>query len=1018
MPPPASLTLMCLIAASTVLGRETWNINRDWKFIREDVKGAEVPAYNDDGWSPVHLPHTFSLPYFLWPDFYTGYGWYRKHLKVPSGWMGKNVSLEFEAAFQEAEIFVNGRKVGAHRGGYVGFPVDITPALHEGDNVIAVRLNNLWQPDLAPRAGDHTFSGGLYRDVSIVVSDPVRIAWKGTFVTTPQLAATGGQSSVVRIVTELENTSSTTRTVELQTDIISPAGAKIAGVSSSVQIPAGGRSEVVQTTPAITALQLWSPESPALYTAASTLRDGKTQLDETTTHFGFRWTEWNAEKGFFLNGKHVWVQGANVHQDQAGWGDAVTNAGHWRDVKMLKDAGFNFIRGSHYPKDPAFAEACDRLGVMWISENIFWGIGGKHRDGTWYASAYPVTEKDEPGFEQSVLDSLRAMIRIHRNSPSIIGWSVSNEPFFSDCSMAKVAGLLKRSVDLAHELDPSRPAGIGGAQRPLGPDRIDRIGDFAAYNGDGATQPSFQNPGVPSLVSEYGSVVADRPGKFDPGWGDLKAQLTDGTPSRFPWRSGVAVWCMYDHGSHAGLNLARMGIVDYFRLPKRAYYWYRENLAGVPPPAWPAKGTPAAITITSDKAVLNATDGTDDTQIVVTLVGQSGNPVDAATPVTLSIASGPGEFPTGSSITFTPPGRGEASDIAIRDGRAAIAFRSYQGGETVIKAHADGLPETSLKIMTRGEPAYQQGITPPTPDRPYARCRTASANEVPSSSAPVLALNRPTSASSAAGGAPAGLANDGNLSTAWRAVADTRAEASWEVFLEVAYDIDRIELHFPSPAPHRYWIDVNADGKWSTVVDQSDSSRTDLTRVAVGNFGRAVSGVRVRFAANGPVPELAEVSVGGDKLVQFPPGRISGTIIGTEGSFLNRPETTREAAFDGRFDTFFDAPGTDNAWIGLDLGNGRSSKVSAIAYSPRSAPDNNSYPGRMIGGKLQGANRQDFSDAEDLWLIQDPPHTGVLTTEKLAVPRGPFRYLRYLGPKGSSANLSELRFLAPDQPTH
>lgn len=1016
MPQLSRLTLMSLLAVSTAMGRETWNINRNWKFIREDAKGAEAVSYDDREWRPVHLPHTFSLPYFLWPDFYTGYGWYRKHLQVPASWMGKNVSLEFEAAFQEAEIFVNGRKVGTHRGGYVGFPVDITPALQEGDNIIAVRLNNLWQPDLAPRAGDHTFSGGLYRDVSIVVTDPVRIAWRGTFVTTPQLSANGGRSSTVQILTEVENTSPTARAVTLQTDIIDPAGAKIATVSSQVEIPAGGRSEVIQTTPAVKGPQLWSPESPALYTAASSLRDGDAPLDDMVTHFGFRWTEWSAEKGFFLNGRHVWLQGADVHQDQAGWGDAVTNAAHWRDVKMLKEAGFNFIRGSHYPKDPAFAEACDRLGVMWISENIFWGIGGRHRDGAWYASAYPVTEKDEPGFEQSVLDSLRAMIRIHRNSPSIIGWSVSNEPFFSDCSMTKVAGLLKRSVDLAHELDPSRPAGVGGAQRPLGQDRIDRIGDFAAYNGDGATQPAFQNPGVPSLVSEYGSVVTDRPGKFDPGWGDLKSQLTDGTPTRFPWRSGVAVWCMYDHGSHAGLNLARMGIVDYFRLPKRAYYWYRENLAGVPHPVWPVKGTPAAITITSDKAVLNATDGTDDTRIVVTLVDQSGNPVDAAIPVTLSITSGPGEFPTGSSITFTPPGQGEASDIAIRDGQAAIAFRSYYGGETVITAHAEGLPEASLKIMTRGEPAYQPGVTPPTPDRPYARYQAASVSEAPFPSAPVLALNRPTSASSSTADTPAALANDGNPATVWRAATDARGEISWEVFLEVAYDIDRIELHFPSPATHRYWIDVNTDGKWSTVVDQSDTSRSDLHRVAVGNFGQSASGVRVRFIPGGPVPALAEVSVGGDKHVEFPTGRISGTVIGTEGSFLNRPETTREAAFDGRLDTFFDVPRADNAWIGLDLGSGRATVVSAIAYAPRYAPDNTTYPDRMIGGKFQGANKPDFSDAEDLLLIKDTPKAGALTTEKLAAPRGPFRYLRYLAPKGSSGNISELRFLAPDHP--
>lgn len=413
--------------------------------------------------------------------------------------------------------------------------MDITRHIKSGKNLIAVRLNNLWQADLAPRAGDHTFSGGLYRDVRLVISDPLHVAWHGTFVTTPTLASKAGDESTVRIQTELRNNSAAPRNTMVRTDIIDPAGNQVASTVSNVSVPAGSDFTLDQTTTPIARPRLWSPEDPALYRAVTHVSTGSQTVDRYETNFGFRWIEWTADRGFFLNGRHTYLRGANVHQDHAGWGDAVTNAAHERDVRMVKEAGFNFIRGSHYPKDPAFGEACDKLGVMWLSENIFWGMGGSHRDGGWGASAYPVTPQDEAGFDQSVLDSLRAMIRIHRNHPSVITWSMCNEPFFSDSPISKVRSLLERCIALSHELDPTRPATIGGSQRPLNQDRIDRIGDIAGYNGDGANQPAFQNPGVPSMVSEYGSVITERPGAFDPGWGDpLKSQVINGRPGQFP----------------------------------------------------------------------------------------------------------------------------------------------------------------------------------------------------------------------------------------------------------------------------------------------------------------------------------------------------------------------------------------------------------------------------------------------------------------------------------------------------
>ena len=1007
--PLRPVLLVLLATASGALARETTNLNREWKFQPGDHPGAEATSYDAAKWSDIHLPHSFSIPYFMGTGFYTGYGWYRRSLEVPAAWKGKRIALEFEAAFQDAEVFVNGTRVTRHRGGYVGFPVEITGHVKPGKNLIAVRLNNLWQADLAPRAGDHTFSGGLYRDVRLVVTDPLHVTWCGTFVTTPTLAPKAGAESAVRIQTEVRNASAETAEATVRTDIVDPAGNTVATISTKLPVPVGETVTFDQTTPAVAKPQLWSPENPRLYRAVTTVSNKGGVADTCATTFGFRWFEWTSDRGFFLNGKHVWLSGANVHQDHAGWGDAVTNAAHERDVRMVKEAGFNFIRGSHYPKDPAFGDACDRLGVLWLSENVFWGIGGAHQDGGWSASAYPVTPEDEAGFEESVLDSLRAMIRIHRNHPSIVAWSTSNEPFFSDCPMPKVRGLLEQSVALAHELDPTRPAAIGGAQRPLDASRIDRLGDIAAYNGDGASQPAFQNPAVPSIVSEYGSVITDRPGAFDPGWGDLKGQLKDGRPARLPWRAGEAVWCMYDHGSHAGENLARMGIVDYFRVPKRAFFWYRENYSGVPAPAWPVEGKPARLSLTADKTTLAVPDGTDDAQLQVHLLDASGRLVNAAVPVTLAIEAGPGDFPTGRAITFSPPGHGDASDIAIRDGQAAIAFRSYHAGETVIRASSPGLPDATVKLRTLGSPAYMPGVTRDAAPRPYARFR----NDAPAKTGPaadVLALHRPTSATSSATGSPSSLANDAHPATAWRAADDARGTVSWQVFLEVAYDVQRIGLVFPDEANHRYAIEVSSGGEtWQRVVDQSDTVSTDRRRLATGEFGRGIDYVRVRFQATeqGPVPALAELEVGGPGTAKAPAGKLGGTVIGTAGSYGDNPAVTRAAAFDGRFDTFFDAPATDGAWAGLDLGRDHSKRVTAIAYAPRSG---GKFPERMKGGRFQGANKPDFGDAVDLFTVTEAPEAGVFTKVNVSTP-GRFRYLRYLSPDGGSANVAEIAFL-------
>jgi hypothetical protein len=379
---------------------------------------------------------------------------------------------------------------------------------------------------------------------------------------------------------------------------------------------------------------------------------------------------------------------------------------------------------------------------------------------------------------------------------------------------------LKDLVAETHQLDPTRPAAIGGCQRG----EIDKLGDVAGYNGDGARL--FMNPGVASVVSEYGSTSADRPGNYAPGWGDLQQE-------EFAWRSGQAIWCGFDHGSIAGRKFGAMGLVDYQRLPKRAWYWYRNAYAHVPPPEWPQSGTPAGLKLEADKTTLARVDGTDDAHVVVTVVDAAGKPISNSVPVTLSVESGPGEFPTGPSITFAPD-----SDIAIRDGQAAIEFRSYYAGTTVLRATSPGLKDAMLTITSKGGPAFVPGKTPAVQPREYRPVTEQSG----AGTATTYGRGNPTRASSEAPGHSGGLANDGDPTTFWQA--GSAGSAWWQIDLERIVAIQKFALLFPAEGNWRYRIEVSPDGTtWKPAIDQTGTTATAKDRTdnpAGGATGRFV----------------------------------------------------------------------------------------------------------------------------------------------------------------------------------
>ena len=230
-----SLLVICRLVAASSDFRDSHNFNREWKFHLGDVANVGAAAFDDANWNDASLPHSFSMPYFAAEKFYTGYGWYRKHFDVPAAWAGKRINLEFDGVFQVAEVFVNGRRVGEHKGGYTGFTFDITDAVKPGDNVVAVRVNNLWNARLAPRAGEHTFSGGMYRDVRLVVTAPLHVAWYGTFVTTPQVSK---ESGTVNVKTEVVNDSGAAKSATVKTLVLDANGKTVAQIESTQTIAA------------------------------------------------------------------------------------------------------------------------------------------------------------------------------------------------------------------------------------------------------------------------------------------------------------------------------------------------------------------------------------------------------------------------------------------------------------------------------------------------------------------------------------------------------------------------------------------------------------------------------------------------------------------------------------------------------------------------------------------------------------------------------------------------------------
>ena len=648
-------------------------LNASWTFNKGDVTGAQATNFNDAAWNKVNLPHVFDIPYYASANgvfWYAGIGWYRKHFTVQSAWTtSSRIFLEFEAAFQFAQVYVNGSLMGTHRGGYTGFYFDITSAVTPGDNVIAIQVNSAWNAQIAPRGGDWLFLGGIHRDVYLVVTNPLHVTWYGTTVTTPQATST---QTTVKVKTEIKNDNATAATCKVITTIVDATNATVTSMESTQPVAAGATYEFAQTSSVIANPHLWSPETPSMYKVLTTVSDGSGAVDNYESPLGIRSIQWTAEQGFFLNGVHYLINGINAHDDRAGWGIAQTNAGFRRDVLLMKQCGFNFIRESHNPHDVSWDDAADRLGMLEWPENDFWGVGGfeSTEQPNWKQSSYPTVSTDDQPFEDNLKQQLTEFIRERRNHPSIIVWSMGNETF--DCAsgtpMTNCKALYRALSNLAESLDSSRLSAVGGAQRQ----GFDQLGSVIGYNGDGATIAAYQDPGKPNLITEY----YDHNG-----------------PTAYAWRAGKVRWVGYGYGTVLDATHGQNGICDYYRIPGPEWYQYRQELVGTSY-TLPVAGTAAKLILTADTNIIG-NDGTDDCELIAQVASANGTPINNNPAITLT-STGGGLFPTGPSMTFNNATSPDTRCMLY--GMAKMTMRSYTPGTITVTAASTGLPNASVTI--------------------------------------------------------------------------------------------------------------------------------------------------------------------------------------------------------------------------------------------------------------------------------------------------------------------------------
>jgi beta-galactosidase len=433
-------------------GRISMSLNQGWLFRRGSPDEAE-PTAPDHSWEPANLPHSARLEPLNASGGrnFQGICWYSRDLQLSNSWTDRILYLHFEGAMQVADVWLNGKKIATHYGGYTPFTIDITPyvTFDSAPNSLIVRLDNRDNPQVPPgkpqRELDFTYFAGLYRNVSLQVmdrlhiADPIladRVAGGGIFVTYPKVTS---ESATVQIRTDITSSHNHPIQCTVRQELLDAAGNSVATAQAD-QLIAPGASAIFSHTLELSNPNLWHPHHPHLYTLTTTVSDQSRLTDHQSTKIGIRHIRFDKNDGLLINGEKFFSIGANRHQDHPYVGYALPDSAHWRDVKKMREAGFTSFR-SHYPQAPAFMDAADQLGLLTIVSNPGWQFVG-----------------DEI-FQKRAIHNARLMVRRDRNRPSVILW----EAALNESENGDLFATLQRAI---HEEYPGDQCFTAGDREP------------------------------------------------------------------------------------------------------------------------------------------------------------------------------------------------------------------------------------------------------------------------------------------------------------------------------------------------------------------------------------------------------------------------------------------------------------------------------------------------------------------------------------------------------------------------
>lgn len=583
-----SVVLFMLYGMSMFAQRQDILLNNDWnfRFSHQVQKGTEVR---------VDLPHTWNAQDALSGkiDYKRGIGNYEKNLFIRPEWKGKRLFIRFEGVNNIADVFINRRHIGEHRGGYGAFIFEITGKVEYGkENSILVRVNNGEQLDIMPLVGDFNFYGGIYRDVHLLITDetcisPLDYASPGVRLIQDSVSH---RYAKVRAIVDLSNGSSGNQEVELNVRLLD--GQRVVKEGTKNVNLSGNEVMQQELTFEIDQPHLWNGrQDPFLYQAEVTLFRNGQMVDRVTQPLGLRFYRIDPDKGFFLNGKHLPLQGVCRHQDRSEVGNALRPQHHEEDVALMLEMGVNAVRLAHYPQATYFYDLMDKNGIIVWAEIPFVGPGGYNDKGF----------VDLPAFRANGKEQLKELIRQHYNHPSICVWGLFNE--LTELGDNPVEYIKELNV-LAHQEDTTRPT--TSASNQMGD--LNFITDAIAWNrydgwyggtpadlGKWLDRMHKDHPKICIAISEYGagasiyhqqdSLVKTVPTSWwhPENWQTYYHIENWKTISSRPYVWGSFVWNMFDFGAahrtegdRPGIN--DKGLVTFDRkVRKDAFYFYKAN---------------------------------------------------------------------------------------------------------------------------------------------------------------------------------------------------------------------------------------------------------------------------------------------------------------------------------------------------------------------------------------------------------------------------------------------------------